>query len=189
MTTTTHNLPTNWSNNAATNQRRINPHTPNRSNPRRNTSQPAQRKAFTLRRAIPTMTFEVMPWWGVCCHGHGREFCGIAILVLGSSRWGVTRVSSWHPKVLPCDHLRHKMPHTQVVTLLSCACGCVWGLWLRLWFLCLWLHVVVVRVCSCVFVNVVAVVFVVVCLWCLWLCVCGCVFVIVFVVVFVVVCL
>ena len=26
--------------------------------------------------------------------------------------------SSWHPKVLACDHLRRKMPHTRVTMLL-----------------------------------------------------------------------
>ena len=107
----------------------------------------------TLLRVTPNMTlqpFDFMPWWGACCHG--REFCGswyclwvlwfgIAILVLGSSRRGVARaarVSSWHPNVLPCDHL-----------IVCCACGlCV------LWSC----------VCGCVFVCVFVVVFVVVCL-------------------------
>ena len=80
---------------------------------------------------------------------------------VGGSRRAVARVSSWHPKVLPCDHLPHKMPHTgkyivAVVCLrlflwlrlcgrvlwlsvCDCVCGCasdcvfvVW-LWLRLW--------------------------------------------------------
>ena len=36
---------------------------------------------------------------------------------------GVARVSSWHPKVLPCVHLPCKMPpHTQVVILLYIVC-------------------------------------------------------------------
>ena len=84
---------------------------------------------ITLLRVIPTMTcqsFDFMPPGRACCHG--REFCGarfcswgfgIAILVLGSSRRGVTRVSRWHPKVLPCDHLPRKMPerhtHSEVI--------------------------------------------------------------------------
>ena len=93
--------------------------------------------------------------------------------MLGSSRRGVARVSSWHPKVLPCDHMPGKMQntHTQVIILLyidvclwlclsvvfvGCVCGCV---------------LVVVCLCLCV---------VVVCCGCvLWFCVCGCVFVIV----------
>ena len=37
---------------------------------------------------------------------------GIVISVLGSSRRGVATVSSWHPKVLPCDHLPRKTPGT-----------------------------------------------------------------------------
>ena len=62
----------------------------------------------------------------------------IVILVLGSVRRGVARVSSWHPKVLPCDNLPRKAPHTQAMILRSlivfeycgcvlwlCACGCV----------------------------------------------------------------
>ena len=105
----------------------------------------------------------------------GDRFCvwvlglgNVILVVLGSSRWGVDRVSSWHPKVLPCDHLARRTPHTHrclycgcvlvAVCLWFCACGCV---------------------CSSVLVFVVLLV--VVCLWlwsclCLRLCACDCVF-------------
>ena len=49
--------------------------------------------------------------------GCGSSGLGLVILVLGSSRPGVARVSSWHPEVLPCDHLPRKMPHTKVLFL------------------------------------------------------------------------
>ena len=46
-------------------------------------------------------------------------------LVLESSRRGVASVSSWHPKVLPSDHLPRKMPHIQRIWFVVVVCGCV----------------------------------------------------------------
>ena len=62
----------------------------------------------------------------------GSRFClwvlgfGVVVFVLGSSRRCVTRVSSWHPKVRPCDHVRRKMPHADnYIYIAVLCCGCV----------------------------------------------------------------
>ena len=59
----------------------------------------------------------------------GSSALRVAILVLGSLRRGVPWVSSWHPKVLPCDHLQRKKPHTHTHTGIYFV---VVFLWLRL---------------------------------------------------------
>ena len=92
---------------------------------------------------------------------------GIVIVVLGSSRRGVARIPSWHPKVLPCEHLPRKMPHTQVIKRIVVAARCV----LHVFACALWLCAVVVCLLLCVVVVAVAVVVVVVVV-CLFLCLC-----------------
>ena len=53
---------------------------------------------------------------------------------VGSSRRGLARVTSWHPKVLPCDHLQYIAVAVVVVVCCGCVlcvvvcCGCL--LWL-----------------------------------------------------------